>query len=393
MKFLRGLPTAQVVFRVLAPRAARVALLALLTLGCPRRDSGRGHGAAEADLDAYFGLTDHLKEIPDRQTCSECVVKVTPLGPIGGPDDSASFPITSSTIAPIADNGYLVAPTGTPGELAVYDIDGRLTRTIHRRGGGPGEFRDIRCVFALRADSVGVLDLAKIVILSPSFDFVREEPLPPGVSAFRAVGLQDGSVVLNDNVSGGPGLVLLDPDLKMVRGFGPGSTSPVGNPRALKPLMTADPPNGRFVTVRQDQYEIYQWDMTTGGLSGAWRPQTRWFVPWNHTGPELFSKPGSALLDVQNRLWVIDWILKIKPPEPSMSPGREQGYDPQALSQMGTPYRSRLEVFDLARSSLLVATDVCSGMCWLLADGLLVESTRDDGVRFTALRVELADGR
>ncbi len=105
------------------------------------------------------------------------------------------------SVVPRADGSLVVADAGAF-QLLFFDRTGRRVRTVGRGGGGPGEYRDISGLTALRADTLAVWDrdLRRISILAPDGTYVRsiplEAPFEGGGGSTRVIGLTGGSLLV-----------------------------------------------------------------------------------------------------------------------------------------------------------------------------------------------------
>jgi hypothetical protein len=368
---------------ILATRILLLSATCLLTAcgGSSEAKEGSLSGRDNRDVnDTLFGKPTPLGSELD---CQSCDVTLEQTATIGTEADTAGFLTGSSTIASHLE-GFVVAPTAQLGELAQFGAAGNLIRIISRRGGGPGEFHDIRCVFALPGDTLGVLDAGKIVILAPNLDFVREKTLPAGLTAFRAIGLPNGSILLNNTARDRPRLAILTRDLNLAMELGPVASSS-GDPNQLQVIMSVSPDGDRILSSRMDRYEVSQWGAKTGNLERRWSSSSGWLKPWRTDRFSLNPKVASLSFDEFNRLWVIGLVPKVELPA-SVSPNGEE-LDPGALARLGSPYRSVLEVFDADHGTRLVSKDLCAASCRFIGQSLLAEVNRDSGVQIRIYRI------
>ncbi len=87
-----------------------------------------------------------------------------------------------SSVLEMSDGRVLVADLQTPA-VHLLGRDGRLVRTIGRKGAGPGEYTEPRSVLAYRADSTCIVDRAqrRVVILTSAGTIARTELLPTDI--------------------------------------------------------------------------------------------------------------------------------------------------------------------------------------------------------------------
>lgn len=74
---------------------------------------------------------------------------------------------------------FYAAQLTDPGKIAVFDRQGRFLRTIGRRGGGPGEFVNVRRLFVSPGDSLFAVDASeRVSVIGPDHRFVRSFRAP-----------------------------------------------------------------------------------------------------------------------------------------------------------------------------------------------------------------------
>jgi hypothetical protein len=119
-----------------------------------------------------------------QNTSVPCTVGDQPSAIIGRAAGSEFGAVTG---AAVVRDTIIVIGDGRADQLRFYTVSGRSIGTFGRRGQGPGEFRDIRRVFA-RGDTVAVFDQSgrRASLFTPSGEFVRSFAAPWGM-----VGLLD----------------------------------------------------------------------------------------------------------------------------------------------------------------------------------------------------------
>jgi hypothetical protein len=109
-------------------------------------------------------------------------------------------------------DGRIVGADLDAGELPVFDSTGARVATWGRRGGGPGEFRDLAAIGAAGGDSTWAYDAGarRLTIFGPAGRIARSAALDfPGAGGFALVlgRLGDGRFVVADGVMPDPGRV------------------------------------------------------------------------------------------------------------------------------------------------------------------------------------------
>jgi len=169
--------------RMLRVRAAALAAVLLLATGA-----------------APAGAQDSLSIAPGR-SCPACRVTLTPTLALGA-DAGVHGPTTESRVARDSRGRYFVAPTYTPGSIAMYGPDGRFRGVFGTEGGGPGEFRGIQNLVMGPGDSLWVVSGGgRITVVDPEQRIVRSITADEG--AMGILPRSDGSVAVMNMVGGG----------------------------------------------------------------------------------------------------------------------------------------------------------------------------------------------
>jgi len=98
----------------------------------------------------------------------------------------------------LSDGSLVIAHAGEQ-EVVWFDQEGRLVRRFGRRGGGPGEFRDLNSILVTRDDTILAYDgrLSRLTVLSASGELVRTQRLPSSVGpAAKLAGWLEGGRLL-----------------------------------------------------------------------------------------------------------------------------------------------------------------------------------------------------
>lgn len=93
------------------------------------------------------------------------------IGAVEGPEDQLLGRVYAAFVR---GNSVFIA-NGIVPEIREYDFQGRLIRRIGRRGGGPGEFRNLRWIAPLSGDSLLALDLfgSRVTVFSGDGSYGR----------------------------------------------------------------------------------------------------------------------------------------------------------------------------------------------------------------------------
>jgi hypothetical protein len=130
-----------------------------------------------------------------------------PTFDFGGLQQNPADELAARTAYPKAirvPNGNVAIPDVT--RLLVFDASGKRIKAIGRNGDGPGEFRQITDVCTTKGDTILVGQFRKpLTKLTKNGDFVGVIPLPNGMFTEGEICFDDGTFVLGNRVSGGPG--------------------------------------------------------------------------------------------------------------------------------------------------------------------------------------------
>jgi hypothetical protein len=198
------------------------------------------------------------RTIPLRVNHCACRIEERVAAVLGRATDSV-LTTPFSRVVRLGSTRYLVGPTASPGQLAVYDASGLLERVIGRQGAGPGEFsRYLGPLIPTSAGGAVVVDLGTgRLTLVDSLGSLRAFGRVGG-SVFGGVALRGGHLLLNAKYGGEhsafPLHVVADGG-NVVRSFGDASKS--ANPRSPPPVRIIAPgANGRVWYTPHDAYRL-----------------------------------------------------------------------------------------------------------------------------------------
>lgn len=123
-----------------------------------------------------------------------------------GADAGVHGPTVESRVARDSRGRFYVAPTYTPGTIAVFTPAGRFQRAFGTEGGGPEEFRGLQNVVVGPGDSLWVVGGGgRITVVDPEHRIIRSVTADGGARGILPTG--DGSV-LAMSMSGAGGVIL-----------------------------------------------------------------------------------------------------------------------------------------------------------------------------------------
>ncbi|MEX2610393.1 MAG: hypothetical protein WEA24_10640 [Gemmatimonadota bacterium] len=147
---------------------------------------------------------DSVRVAPGR-ACPACRVTLTPTLVLGA-DAGVYGPTVESRVARDSRGRFYVAPTYTPGTIAVFASAGRFQRAFGTEGGGPEEFRGIQNVVVGPGDTLWVVGGGgRITVVDPEHRIIRSVTADGGARGILPSG--DGSVIAM-SMSGAGGVIL-----------------------------------------------------------------------------------------------------------------------------------------------------------------------------------------
>ena len=312
-----------------------------------------------------------VKRVKYRVSCPTCVVELTPVVTIGGPNDTVSL-APNSFLDRDSQGRFFAISDDT--RVLVYDARGRLLKTLGRRGDGPGEFNargplKIKDVVVGRGDSVFVFHEPKVTVYSPQLVYVRTITMPVAQSSFYP--LADGTWLVSGasrtpaNV--GRSIFIVNPDGTIRRSLGPEQTLAPGR-RLFIPTRFKAAPDRRSLWISTDynRYRFSQWSIDNRLLASLeihdapFLPEPKRVTRRDGAGRTYQSLLGGNVsvtgLDTLGQIWI--W-----------------GRAPQAKLTEGV-----LEVIDPVTGGIRVSQRTTTPV-WLLRSGAMAytPTTDDDG--------------
>lgn len=166
----------------------------------------RCFGFQHATLKLAFGPLLALAACRDTASiesqCTRCSVRLEELVTLGAPEDPAS-PQLLTAVARFGTGDFLLGPTSSPGEMLLFDPEGRLKRVVGRRGSGPGEFSPHFEFVATFPDSVVVLDrmLSRLSVIRPNGSVTADRQVEVPGDYYSATVLDDGRLIASASVA------------------------------------------------------------------------------------------------------------------------------------------------------------------------------------------------
>lgn len=214
--------------------------------------------------------------------------------------------------------------TGYPGEqLLVFDSAGRFTRSLGRRGQGPGEFTSANRVRVGPDGSVHVFETnRRVTVYDPELRLRRTTTLP--VAATIALPLAGGRMVVSSaspavaprrrgaaaplipQAAGPVRIINTDGTTIRLLGRAVGDTA-LRCPRCTSREVSNSTDAGAVWVGHYNRYQIEKWD-TSGRHVLTLRRRADWFIPWgvDSTRPISSQEPQLAAIeeDSQGRIWL-----------------------------------------------------------------------------------------
>lgn len=248
-------------------------------------------------------------------TCANCAIAMDTVLTLGGLNAEGSEAVSWSTDLAIDSRGRILVTRRRSSEIFVFNSDGRLLRTVGRRGEGPGEYQRISHVNAgPRYIHVFEYHTGRTV-LNLDFGFVRRDRFAGQFQ--QSYVMESDDVVLMGNIpsteSAGHPLHLVGPSGD-IRSYGASeSTVYRGNVGHAAVTGSAD----TLWTLDRRSTDIYRWEIL---------PQPRVAEVWDRTVEEwevhdhsAGAWPRPTVIDVmrdEHGLWIV-WNA----PDPNRPPG------------------------------------------------------------------------
>jgi hypothetical protein len=252
----------------------------------------------------------------------------------------------------------------TDGLLKVFSADGRLVRSVGRRGGGPGEYESVRNVLVSPDGVIHLLDgvLGRWTVFGRDGDVVRTTRIPVGPAlAEPAVLRSDGQLVVNvgstlasAHETGTLHLVDAQGDIKY--SFDTAVVDPRAPWRRWR-LLWSRPDGGLLVAQPYSStIDVYDSDLTRKGSVVRVGEPFPLRQPEGSPSDGVFDRPFTPMMSA---MWEdasgLRW-LEVRVPSPLWTPRRRvHGLGGQAYSNLGNRPRfdTILEVLDVRRRSVL----------------------------------------
>jgi hypothetical protein len=111
--------------------------------------------------------------VGDAPSCSSCRIVVDSVAWLPRPQDTVAL---ATGLEPAVDSRgqYLGIDATRRQAVHVFAPDGSLLRTFGKPGRGPGEFSSVQMVKVGRADTLFVFEYNRVLVFSPSYEYVRE---------------------------------------------------------------------------------------------------------------------------------------------------------------------------------------------------------------------------
>ena len=257
---------------------------------------------------------------------------------------------------------YAAYGSGYGAQDFVHAPDGRVLRTIGRKGNGPGEFQSVGALIIGPADTLHAFDAIarRWSVFSPEGEYVRSAPLPAVPHSAYALG--NGDILINGTVrtaeSIGLPLHILSSDGAVRLSFGREQAVRRPDLSLLDLREIATPHDGRFWVLHMNEYRLEEWSLD-GRLLRAYERNPAWFRPWlsmSRMSPEVPPSPypvGFVAVTAAHA-WVItrvpakDWSRGLRKTR------SESGREVFVPADLPAVYDSMLEYLDL-RSGRVVA--------------------------------------
>jgi len=336
-----------------------------------------------------------IVEISSEPSCGGCSIDLEHVASLGLTSDPVS-PMLSSLVAVDSEGRFFVAPTFSPGEIAMYSPGGEFIATFGRPGHGPGEFNDFTRLRVGPGDTVHVFDLNRHSKLAPdleAFVSLQSLPVPPSDLVF----LPEGRMIVSYMLLAADGrshpLHLLNSHGDILRSFGGDSVGPAAEQRYAMLRRLALASGNRIWVAHFNEYRIELWDANGSHYLTVVR-NADWFRPWDGIpirGEILHEKPRPRLTsvweDTQGRLWTV-----INVADRNWKALGRHGPVPVGSVDLSRFWDTIIEVLDVRQGRLIARARFDESMPTFIGDAGMLHSTQetaDGDIRIDVWRVRL----
>ena len=288
--------------RPLAALSSCIVFVPLFTGACFQQDeSFEPQGANEAVL------------IDGDPLCPECRIVFQDVVTLGGDDDPASVWQRAAglgcMVAELGTGEFVLGGVAGGGEVFVYDAQGRFTRTLGKRGEGPGELSGTARLLTGAGDTLWVADAGNVRMQAwtANGEHISSFRIPAPYRSF--IRLDDGSWVFDGAIDavGEPMYWLLGPDGEALGRIGLAQAPEPDLERGVL-ARRSQPPNG-FWSASIWSYAIEEWDAPDAPVRTLVR-DVPWFPPYPPFTDDVYESvpppPGLHHIreDHRGHLWV-----------------------------------------------------------------------------------------
>ncbi len=280
---------------------AGIALVLLATDACVQQELP---DSRDADSDTRI--------IDGDPICADCQINFRHVVTLGSDADPASVwegaAGSECMVAELGSGGFVLGGVASPGDVFVYDDQGRFTKSIGRQGQGPGELTSRARILVTAGDTLWVADdgNVRVQVWTSEGEYIRSFPMPAPYRHFTR--LNQGDIVFEGPVGriGDPMYYILSPSGEELARVGESRSRELDLEWSV--LTRRHGPGGGFWAASIWRYAIERWD-SAGSLRGTLVRDVAWFPPYPPYPDEVFdSEPPPAGLyhlreDDQGRLW------------------------------------------------------------------------------------------
>ena len=288
--------------------------------------------------------------------CRGCRIELVDIVTLGDTTDTSSVVPNAAgrecMVGKLSTGEYVLSGIVGGGFLNVYSDQGKLVRTIGRKGAGPGEFRSGLRIAVGSGDTLYVLDdgNARIQVVSATGEYARVFPARDRYRSFTL--LPDDRLLAfrlpssrDDRLFRG-----FDREGREVMSFG--APQQPDSALDLENWLVAKAPGGRFWTASIWSYELRRWN-SPDSLDLTVIRKADWF-----SSPSVFSAdvyvrvpPPPLLLhaweDDRGRLWTYTAVA-----DPNWQPGMGMRVTPEWQEKV---FDTIIEAIDLSSGRLLAS--------------------------------------
>jgi hypothetical protein len=321
--------------------------------------------------------------IDSKPSCARCTIELVKLFTLGGPNDTVAYhPYMFSVVADSKGTVY-VGPTKDE-RIGAFSSEGKLLRTLGRKGGGPGEFSGLQYLAVGPGDTLYVFDheSRRANLFAPDYRYIRSSGEFGGQRHMPAV-LRTGEIItMASPQKVGDSLIALHAASgKELRRYPPLVRQPREPDQDWNFVQLAPTSRGTVWVGHPNFYQIDEYELS-GKISRALRRDLDWWSkPSEYTSfAPREKKPQPTLIAIREdevgRLWTV--VLTGKADWRQLDPPGTYLQKPTPQGERNRYFDAIVEVLDPATGKLITSRRFPFPLSQLRAGNIVVATHEDE---------------